>query len=86
MSDKPHFLARKIQDYQHLIVRGYVCLTCGEYFQHESKLLEHEKLLHQQVSKSSISNEEGDVRKQFRNEVIENTYVIAKLIYLFLYQ
>lgn len=85
MSEKPHFLARKIQDYQRLSARGFVCPICDQYFQHEPKLWEHAQATHLQAPKSSTSNEGDDIRKQFRNEAMEKAYVTAKSIYLFPY-
>jgi hypothetical protein len=82
MSEQPHFLARKMQDYQRLSARGYVCPTCDQYFQHEPQLWEHAVALHHlQVPKDSSSpgGVEDDIRKQLRNEAMEKAYVIATI-------
>ena len=81
MSDKPHFLARKIQDYQRASAKGYICPICthNENFQQEPKLWEHAKALHLQELGISENGDEGDVRKHFRQNAMERAYVTRPL-------
>lgn len=78
MNDKPHFLARKIQDFQRLSARGYVCPVCGHYCQHEPKIWEHAQRAHLDVLGISSATDQGEIRKKFRNEAMERAYVITR--------
>jgi hypothetical protein len=75
MCDKPHFLARKIQDFQRLSARGYVCPICSEYFQHENKIWAHAQEAHAEALGISNATEAGLIRRKFRHEAMERAYV-----------
>ncbi|MCJ1271160.1 hypothetical protein MMC22_011059 [Lobaria immixta] len=65
MSNKPHFLARKIQDFQRLKAHGYVCPICEDGFQQERNLWEHAKGVHVEALSFAESGDEGEARKKF---------------------
>lgn len=70
MSEKPHFLARRIENYQRASARGFVCPLCSQFYQHEAKFWEHAEGKHLEVLAISTSTEQN-VRKKFRNEAME---------------
>lgn len=71
MSEKPHFLARKIQNFQRASARGYVCPLCSQFYQHEAKIWEHAVSKHLEVLGISASNEQNEIRKKFRTEAMD---------------
>ena len=78
MSEKPHFLARKIQNYQRQAARGYICPICSQYYPQEPKIWEHALRAHLEVLGISSSTEQNDIRKKFRNEAMERAWVITR--------
>lgn len=79
MSNEPHFFARKYQEFQRASAKGYLCPLCPntENFQLEPKLWEHAKTVHLQELGILQKGEEGDVRKQFRQDASERAYVMS---------
>lgn len=77
MSDKPHFLAGKFQDFQRLSARGFACPICNQSYQHESKIWEHAQREHLDVLGLDSSADQTEIRKKFRIEAMERAYVIA---------
>lgn len=75
MSNKPHFLARKIQDFQRLKALGYVCPFCEDGFQQEPKLWEHAKGMHQEALSIAELADESETRKKFEKSASEKAYV-----------
>lgn len=78
MSNKPHFLARKIQDFQRLKSQGYVCPFCEDGFQQEPKLWEHAKGMHEEALSISESRDESEARKKFEKSAAEKAYVTTR--------
>ena len=78
MTEKPHFLARKIQDFQRASAKGFVCPFCTtvENFQQEARLWEHAKNSHPNELGISEKGDEVEVRKQLRLNATERAYVI----------
>lgn len=72
---KPHFIARKLQDAQRLAAKGLLCPHCEERFQAEHKLWAHAKSQHHQALNITATSDEAEIRKQFRYEATEKTYV-----------
>lgn len=77
MSTKPHFLARKFQDFQRSAAsQGYLCSFCDDGFQQEPKLWEHAKSLHRHELNINDSGDEQEVRKKFAKSANERMYGI----------
>ena len=72
MSEGPHFLARKIQNFQRASARGYACPLCSQYYLHEPKFWEHAVSSHLEVLGISAATEQNEIRKKFRTEAMEN--------------
>ncbi|MCJ1463934.1 hypothetical protein MMC07_002543 [Pseudocyphellaria aurata] len=70
-SNKPHFLARKIQDFQRLKAQGYVCPLCEDGFQQEPRLWEHAKKVHGEALTVAESGDESEARKKFEKSASE---------------
>lgn len=77
-SNKPHFLARKIQDFQRLKAQGYVCPLCEDGFQQEPKLWEHAKGVHGEALTVAESGDESEARKKFEKTASERAYVTTR--------
>ena len=76
MSDsKPQFIARKFLNAQRLAAKGLSCPHCEERFQAESELWAHGKSQHPQALNITATADETEIRKQFRHEATEKTYV-----------
>jgi hypothetical protein len=70
--NNPHFLSRKIQNFQRLSIKDYAC--CDDYYQNELKLLKHAQSVHFLTLDIFFSTQENETWKQFRNDAMRRAY------------
>jgi len=80
---KPHYLARKFQDFQRSTARGYICPVCTEAFQQEPRLWQHAKSLHPDSLGYPDVGGEAEARKQFKQQAVDRAYVVLRHLHIF---
>ena len=79
----PHYLARKIQDFQRSTARGYSCPVCAETFQQEPILWQHAKSSHPDSLGYTNVGGEAEARKCFKQQALDRAYVVLRHLHIF---